>query len=157
MKNMKKALAMLLALTMILALCACGSKTEETKPADDQSGAADATEITLWTYPIGGWGDENGIQNPQQMAMAMSVEMGEMLEHFAWLDADGVQRLLAGDMPKRRENIAEEFADVLIYGLQVMNALHVDIADAVLSKVDIVRQRAVDPDAGRTHPHRHDD
>ena len=28
MKNMKKALAMLLALTMILALCACGSKTE---------------------------------------------------------------------------------------------------------------------------------
>ena len=28
MKNMKKALAMLLSLTMILALCACGSKTE---------------------------------------------------------------------------------------------------------------------------------
>lgn len=124
---------------------------------DEKTTLAELKEAVLQMARYRGWGDENGIQNPQQMAMAMSVEMGEMLEHFAWLDADGVQRLLAGDMPKRREHIAEEFADVLIYGLQVMNALHVDIADAVLSKVDIVRQRAVDPDAGRTHPHRHDD
>ena len=124
---------------------------------DEKTTLAELKEAVLQMARYRGWGDENGIQNPQQMAMAMSVEMGEMLEHFAWLDADGVQRLLAGDMPKRREHIAEEFADVLIYGLQVMNALHVDIADAVLSKVNIVRQRAVDPDAGRTHPHRHDD
>lgn len=124
---------------------------------DEKTTLAELKEAVLQMARYRGWGDENGIQNPQQMAMAMSVEMGEMLEHFAWLDADGVQRLLAGDMPKRREHIAEEFADVLIYGLQVMNALHVDIADAVLSKVDIVRQRAVDPDAGRTHPHRRDD
>lgn len=124
---------------------------------DEKTTLAELKEAVLQMARYRGWGDENGIQNPQQMAMAMSVEMGEMLEHFAWLDADGVKRLLAGDMPKRREHIAEEFADVLIYGLQVMNALHVDIADAVLSKVDIVRQRAVDPDAGRTHPHRHDD
>ena len=124
---------------------------------DEKTTLAELKEAVLQMARYRGWGDENGIQNPQQMAMAMSVEMGEMLEHFAWLDADGVQRLLAGDMPKRREHIAEEFADVPIYGLQVMNALHVDIADAVLSKVDIVRQRAVDPDAGRTHPHRHDD
>ena len=124
---------------------------------DEKTTLAELKEAVLQMARYRGWGDENGIQNPQQMAMAMSVEMGEMLEHFAWLDADGVQRLLAGEMPKRREHIAEEFADVLIYGLQVMNALHVDIADAVLSKVDIVRPRAVDPDAGRTHPHRHDD
>ena len=124
---------------------------------DEKTTLAELKEAVLQMARYRGWGDENGIQNPQQMAMAMSVEMGEMLEHFAWLDADGVKQILAGDMPKRREHIAEEFADVLIYGLQVMNALHVDIADAVLSKVDIVRQRAVDPDAGRTHPHRHDD
>ena len=124
---------------------------------DEKTTLAELKEAVLQMARYRGWGDENGIQNPQQMAMAMSVEMGEMLEHFAWLDANGVQRLLAGDMPKCREHIAEEFADVLIYGLQVMNALNVDIADAVLNKVEIVRQRAVDPDAGRTHPHRYDD
>ena len=124
---------------------------------DEKTTLAELKEAVLQMARYRGWGDENGIQNPQQMAMAMSVEMGEMLEHFAWLDADGVQRLLAGEMPKRREHIAEEFADVLIYGLQVMNALNVDIADVVLNKVEVVRRRAVDPDAGRTHPHRHDD
>lgn len=124
---------------------------------DEKTTLAELKEAVLQMARYRGWGDENGIQNPQQMAMAMSVEMGEMLEHFAWLDADGVQRLLAGEMPKRREHIAEEFADVLIYGLQVMNALNVDIADVVLNKVEVVRRRAVDPDAGRTHPHHYDD
>lgn len=41
MKNMKKALAMLLALTMVLALCACGSKPAAA-PAATEAPAADA-------------------------------------------------------------------------------------------------------------------
>lgn len=40
MKNMKKALALLLALTMVLALCACGSKAEA--PAATEAPAAEA-------------------------------------------------------------------------------------------------------------------
>lgn len=100
-----------------------------------------------------GWGGENAIQNPQQMAMAMSVELGEMMEHFAWLDAGDVQALLDGKQPRRREMIAEELADVMIYGMQIMRALDVDISDTMLKKIDIVKQRAVDPDAGRHHPH----
>ena len=43
---MKKLLAMLLTLCMVFALCAIG-------PA----ASADASELTLWTYPIGKWGD----------------------------------------------------------------------------------------------------
>ncbi len=120
---------------------------------DEKVTLAELKEEALRMARYRGWGDENGIQNPQQMAMAMAVELGEMLEHFAWLDADGVRRLQAGEMPNRRDHIAEEFADVLIYGLQVMNALGVDISDAVLRKIEIVRRRATDPDAGRTHPH----
>ena len=34
-----------------------------------------------------------------------------------------------------------------------MRALDVDIAEILLKKIDIVKQRAVDPDAGRHHPH----
>ncbi|MDO4357200.1 MAG: MazG-like family protein [Clostridia bacterium] len=120
---------------------------------DEKTTLAELKEAVLQMALYRGWGDENGIQNPQQMAMAMSVELGEMMEHFAWLDADGVRRLLAGELPNRRNRIAEEFADVLIYGLQVMNALGVDISDTVLKKIEIVKRRATDPDAGRTHPH----
>lgn len=48
-----------------------------------------------------GWGD-NGIQNPQHMAMAMTVEMAEMLEHFQWLEEKDVQALMRGEDPRAR-------------------------------------------------------
>ena len=87
MKKMKRILALVLALAMILALGACGSKTGETKPADDQSGAADATEITLWTYPIGGWGDENKVK---ELTDAFTAETGikVTVEYLAYADGD---------------------------------------------------------------------
>ena len=60
---MKKLIAMLLALVMVLGLCACTvSQAEPTEPVVDggegNEPAATTTEITLWTYPIGGWGDQ---------------------------------------------------------------------------------------------------
>ena len=58
---MKKLLALLLALSMVFALCACGGSTppaNENKPAENSTpvenvAPAEATELTLWTYPIG--------------------------------------------------------------------------------------------------------
>ncbi len=44
---MKKILAMALVLVMVLSLCACNI-----------SKGGDEVEITLWTYPIGGWGNQ---------------------------------------------------------------------------------------------------
>ena len=87
-----------------------------------------------------GWG-ENGIQNPQQVAMAMTVEMSEILEHFQWLDASDVQRLLDGEDPDRCALIAEELADTLIYGIQLARSLGVDITEQILRKIDIVDHR----------------
>ena len=71
---MKKIIALLLALVMVVGLCACSvSKTEETKPAATQAAENNASaeteaaaaapeaapvEISLWTYPIGKWTDE---------------------------------------------------------------------------------------------------
>ncbi|MBR2571019.1 MAG: nucleotide pyrophosphohydrolase [Clostridia bacterium] len=87
-----------------------------------------------------GWG-ENGIQNPQHVAMAMTVEMSELLEHFQWLEPGDVQRLLAGGDEDRRTKIAEEFADVMMYGLQLTYALGIDVAQQVARKIEIVRRR----------------
>ena len=100
-----------------------------------------------------GWGGGNAVQNPRQMAMAMVVELGELMEHFAWLDEDGVEALLAGELPNRRAHIAEELADILIYAIQLARALDVDIADTVLGKIEIVKGRRENPDLGRSHPH----
>ena len=100
-----------------------------------------------------GWGGERAIQNPQRMAMAMAIELGELMEHFAWLDAEELKDLVDGKLPRRREHIAEELADILIYAIQLARGLDVDISDAVLRKIEIVKGRREDPDLGRSHPH----
>ena len=76
---MKKLIAMLLALVMVLGLCACSvetapAATEAPKaeapaadapaaeaPAEEPAAPAAASEITLWTYPIGGWGNQETV------------------------------------------------------------------------------------------------
>ena len=62
---MKKLIAMLLALVMVVGLCACTvEKAPETTAAAqgntpaDTTPAAENVEISLWTYPIGNWVDE---------------------------------------------------------------------------------------------------
>lgn len=94
-----------------------------------------------------GWGVE-GVQNPQHVAMAMTVEMSELLEHFQWLNPEDVQRLQNGEDPDRCALIAEEFADVMMYGLQLARTLGIDITQQILRKIDIVDHRppkAYDP------------
>jgi len=91
-----------------------------------------------------GWG-VNGIQNPQHVAMAMTVEMSELLEHFQWLNPDDVRALMAGEDPERVALIAEEFADVMMYGLQLARTLGIDITGQVLRKIDIVDRRPPKP------------
>ena len=90
-----------------------------------------------------GWGEE-GVQNPQHVAMAMTVEMSELLEHFQWLNREDVDRLVAGGDPERLAMIAEEFADVMMYGLQLTRTLGIDITEQILRKIDIVDHRPAD-------------
>ena len=87
-----------------------------------------------------GWGVD-GVQDPQHVAMAMTVEMSELLEHFQWLNPDDVQCLMRGEDPGRCAMIAEEFADVMMYGLQLARTLGFDITEQILRKIDIVDHR----------------
>lgn len=88
-----------------------------------------------------GWGGETGVQNPQHVAMAMTVEMSELLEHFQWLNAPDIEKLLSGEDQKRIAMIGEEFADVMMYGLQLMRCLNIDVAHEIERKIDIVLKR----------------
>ena len=65
---MKKLIAMLLALVMVVGLCACTvekapettapAAPAESTPNAESTPAAENVEISLWTYPIGNWVDE---------------------------------------------------------------------------------------------------
>ena len=87
----------------------------------------------------------------------MTIELGELMEQFTWLDESQHKELVAGKMPGRRAHISEELADILIYAVQLARGLDIDVSEAMLKKIEIVKKRRDDPDFGRSHPHLYSD
>ena len=60
---MKKIIALLLASIMMLSLVACSVEPSGGDNTEGQGGGNEGkvTEITLWTYPIGGWGNQETV------------------------------------------------------------------------------------------------
>ena len=83
---MKKLIAMLLALVMVLGLCACS--VSETTPTEPTDGAQTATtEISLWTYPIGGWGNQD-IVNALTAAFEAATGIKVTVEYLDYQNGD---------------------------------------------------------------------
>ena len=110
---------------------------------DRETTINDCKEAVLALCRRKGWGD-NGVQDPQHVAMAMTVEMSELLEHFQWLNRDDVVKLMRGDDPERTALIAEEFADVMMYGMQLAYTLGIDVSAQIERKIGIVDNRPAD-------------
>ena len=85
---MKKILYIAIALLMIVGLVACsgGNNNSTTTPKPDDSGKT-AEEITLWTYPIGNWGDEATVKT---LTDAFTAETGikVKVEYLTYADGD---------------------------------------------------------------------
>lgn len=69
---------------------------------------------------------------PKNLAIALSVEAAELLEHFQWLSEDASRRLGADDLHKVRE----ELADVLIYLVRLADELGVELTAAARDKLE---------------------
>jgi NTP pyrophosphatase (non-canonical NTP hydrolase) len=71
--------------------------------------------------------------SPKNLAMALAAEAAEVLEHFLWVDNDASRELMQD--PARREEVADEIADVTGVVLALCNALGLDLSDAVRRKM----------------------
>lgn len=75
--------------------------------------------------------DWEQFHSPKNLAMALSVEAAELMEHFQWLREDE-----AAALPEpTRAAVAEEIADVQIYLVLLADRLGVDIPEAVAAKM----------------------
>ena len=88
----KKSLSLLLAGSMALSLVACGQKEEPagSSPAASSPAAsspAATQEISLWTYPIGGWGDEKQVTALTDAFLA-DTGIKVNVEYLAYADGD---------------------------------------------------------------------
>jgi NTP pyrophosphatase (non-canonical NTP hydrolase) len=70
---------------------------------------------------------------PKNLSMAIAVEAAELMEQFQWLAQDEAWAL--AEDAGRLKLIGEELADILIYALSFAEALHLDVATAVVDKL----------------------
>lgn len=74
--------------------------------------------------------DWQQFHNPKDLAIALSVEASELLECFQWSTSEEV-------INSRKERIAEELADVMIYGVLMADASGLDLEEIIRAKLEI--------------------
>jgi dCTP diphosphatase len=75
--------------------------------------------------------DWQQFHSPKNLASALIVEAGELLEHFQWMTEEQSRAL----SPEKKTTVTEELVDVLLYLVQLANALGVDPVAAAQAKL----------------------
>lgn len=75
--------------------------------------------------------DWDQFHSPKNLAMALSVEAGELLEVFQWLTEEQSRSLT----PEAQAAASEEIADVLLYLIRLGDQLGIDPIDAAQRKL----------------------
>jgi len=64
----------------------------------------------------------------KNLAMSIAIEAAELMEHFQWTPPAEVEL--------DKAEVAEELADVLLYALAFANSLDIDVAAAIMAKME---------------------
>jgi NTP pyrophosphatase (non-canonical NTP hydrolase) len=75
--------------------------------------------------------DWDQFHNPKNLVMALSVEAGELVEHFQWLTHEQSAHL----PPDTRAEVELEVADVLLFLLRLCDKLDIDPVQAAAKKL----------------------
>ena len=82
-----------------------------------------------------GWyeADSKRPQTPRNLAISLSLEAAEILEHFQFRED-----------AKDKEELASELADVTLYLLQLASVSEIDLEKAILDKIEVNKTREWD-------------
>jgi len=81
--------------------------------------------------------DWERLHSPKNLVMALAGECGELLEHFQWL----TEAQSASLTPEKKQEVAYEMADILIYLIRLSERLDLDLLAAAEAKISINEQR----------------
>jgi len=91
----------------------------------------DITELQRRLRDFVGERDWDQFHSPKNLSMALSAEVGELLELFQWLTEDESLQLGEED----RACVAAELADIQIYLLRLADVLDIPLPEAVDRKM----------------------
>lgn len=77
--------------------------------------------------------DWDQFHSPKNLSMALSGEVGELLEHFQWLTEEQSQNL----SDEKLIAVGEELADIQLYLVRLADKLNIDLTHAVERKLTL--------------------
>jgi NTP pyrophosphatase (non-canonical NTP hydrolase) len=72
--------------------------------------------------------------SPKNLVMGLAVETAELMEHFLWMEPAESRQVVAE--PGKREQVADELADVACYLLNLSLTLNIDLSEAIRAKME---------------------
>lgn len=99
----------------------------------DADGLVDVSALTEALRAFADERDWGQFHSPKNLAMALTGEVGELVEIFQWMTE--AESRLAADVPEREQAIAAEMADVLFYLVRMADILNIDLNAAAKSKL----------------------
>jgi NTP pyrophosphatase (non-canonical NTP hydrolase) len=94
---------------------------------------SDIEELTAAIREFARERDWERFHTPKNLAMALSVEVAELVELFQWLTPEESASL--ADHPEGRASIEDEIADIAIYVLRLADVIGIDVAAAMAAKM----------------------
>jgi NTP pyrophosphatase (non-canonical NTP hydrolase) len=94
------------------------------------------TTIMALKKQVSGFRDERNWlsdNTPKNLAISISVEAGELLEHFQWKTDEQIREAVKDRVKKSQ--ISDELADVLILCLGFSDVMGIDISEAIEAKL----------------------
>ncbi len=76
-------------------------------------------------------------QSPKNLAMSISIEAAELMEHFQWLSTEASLNLA----PEKHSAVAYELADVFMYTLLMAKRMDINLPEITQKKMAINEQR----------------
>ena len=81
--------------------------------------------------------DWNQFHSPKNLAMALSVEAAELVEHFQWLTEEQSRNL----SDEQLNGVSQELADTLLYLVRIADKLDIDLFSAAQAKMKLNNQK----------------
>ncbi|WP_338751858.1 nucleotide pyrophosphohydrolase [Janibacter alittae] len=89
-----------------------------------------------WTERIREFAQERDweqFHNPKNLAMALSVEVSELVEIFQWMPPEEAAAVMTG---ARAKDVRDEVADILTYLLRFADVTGIDLDAALTAKAE---------------------
>ena len=78
--------------------------------------------------------DWEQFHSPKNVSMSIAIESAELMELFQWRTTQ--ESSMKDLISKKRPEIEDEVADIMIYLLSFVNVCEIDLYDAVIKKIE---------------------